>query len=305
MFLVSAGAFLAVGCSGSGDGERTRTPTEPAATATRSPATAQPTATASLTATAVPRTPTPSVPQLAPIGFPIDPATRTGIVTGAVGSRVIRWGEGPAAGPYSRDDQPSDDPIRANACGWNARTHFEYEGQPAVDWYVPVGTPVVATMDGTATLLINTVANPFVFYGVAREPYIGNPDRSRAPITPFPGAGGGQGVFVRIENRQFRTDMGHLEIGATLKVVPGRAYYASYSPAFDYAGAFGTPRDFRTATLIATWEVRKGEVVGFTGDSGYSEAPHLHYTINPAGEMTALCPTTESRFPDNGWLFRS
>lgn len=229
---------------------------------------------------------------------------RTGIVTGAVGSRVIRWGEGARVGEYSREDQPSNDADRANRCGWNARTHFEYEGQPAVDWYVVPGTPVLATTDGTATLLINTVSNPFDVYGVSREAYIGDPDRSRAPISPFPGPGGGQGVFVRIENSQYRTDYAHLEIGASLKVVPNGAYLANYSASFDYATAFSEVRDFRTATLIATWEVRKGDVVGFTGDSGYSEAPHLHYAIRPAGEMNALCPTTEQGFANNGWLLK-
>lgn len=248
----------------------------------------------------------PGLAQIEPFGFPIDPATRTGIVTGAVGSRVIRWGEGPLARDYSRDDQPSDDATRANAAGWNARTHFEYEGQPAVDWYVPRGTAVVATMDGTATLLINTVSNPFDVYGVSREAYIGDPDRSRAPISPFPGPGGGQGVFVRIENAEYRTDSAHLEIGPSLKAIPVNAhYYAAYSPNFDYAAAFSELRDFRTSTLIATWEVRKGQGIGFTGDTGYSEAPHLHYAIRPAGEMSALCPTTEAAFPNNGWLFRS
>lgn len=221
-----------------------------------------------------------------------------------MGSRQLRWGEGPSALDYSRDDQPSADPVRANRSGWNARTHYEYEGQPAVDWYVPGGTPVLATMDGTATLLINTVSNPFDVYAVSREPYIGNPDRARAPVSPFPGPGGGQGVFVRIENSQFRTDSAHLAIAPTLGVVPSGSYYASYSPTFDYVRTFSELRDFRTATLIATWEVRAGDVIGFTGDSGYSEAPHLHYAIRPAGEMNALCPTTETGFGQGGWLFR-
>jgi len=91
------------------------------------------------------------------------------MVSGVPGNRALQWGEGPTALEYSRDDQPSGDPDRANRCGWNARLHVEYEGQPAVDWYIPPGTPVVATMDGTATLLINTVSNPFDVYGVSRE----------------------------------------------------------------------------------------------------------------------------------------
>lgn len=309
VFIVSLGSWVVVGCGGSKPQGAPSPPDVPSATQSAPgtpPATTTlaPAATATATATAAPTPLATSVPaKLEPRGFPLDPATRTGLVAGAAGSRTIRWGEGPTALAYSRDDQPSSDPERANRCGWNARTHFEYEAQPAVDWYLPVGTPVVATMDGTATLLINTVSNPFDVYGVSREPYIGNPDRSRAPVSPFPGPGGGQGVFVRIENSQFRTDYAHFEIGRSLKVVPNGTYFASYSSTFDYGRAFSELRDFRTATLIASWEVHAGEVIGFTGDSGYSEAPHLHYAIRPAGEMNALCPTLEPGFADGGWLF--
>ncbi|MEO8540745.1 MAG: M23 family metallopeptidase [bacterium] len=303
VFLVSLGSFVAVGCRGSGNERPTPVPTSipsESGTPTPAPPTSAPTA---AKPTETPTQP-PVISNLEPLGFPLDGDTRTGLVSGAVGARLIRWGEGPTVRDYSRNDQPSSDPDVANRCGWNARTHLEYEGQPAVDWYVPVGRPVLATMDGTATLLINTVSNPFDVYGVSREPYIGNPDRSRAPISPFPGPGGGQGVFVRIENSQYRTDYAHLDITPTVKLVPNGTYFANYSATFDYAKAFSALRDFRTATLIASWEVRKGELIGFTGDSGYSEAPHLHYAIRPAGEMNALCPTTEAGFANGGWLFR-
>jgi murein DD-endopeptidase MepM/ murein hydrolase activator NlpD len=225
-------------------------------------------------------------------------------VVGAVGSRTIRWGEGPPALLYSRDDQPADDADRANRCGWNARTHFEYEGQPAVDWYIPALTPVLATMDGTATLLINTLSNPFDVYGVSREPYIGNPDRARAPISPFPGPGGGQGTFVRVIGEQFRTDYAHFTLDDTLKVVPDSAFASGFGRSFDFASAFAPLRDFRVATAVASWPVRRGDVIGFSGDSGYSEAPHLHYAIRPANSENALCPTDEPGFANRGWLFR-
>ncbi len=49
-------------------------------------------------------------------------------------------------------------------------------------------------------------------------------------------------------------------------------------------------------------DVRKGEVIGYSGDSGYSEAPHLHYTVAYAGAGNLLCPTDEPGFNDRGWL---
>lgn len=302
-FLVSLGAWVLAACSGS---EPKPTPT-PAPTSTSTPtATPSPSPTPAPSPTLLPATPTaPPAPRLEPIGFPIDPEMRLGIVTGEPGARAIRWGEGPAALPYSRDDQPSADPDRANRCGWNARLHVEYEGQPAVDWYIPVGTPVLATMDGTATLLVNTVSNPFDVYGVSREPYLGNPDRAHAPITPFPGPGGGQGVFVRIENERYRTDSAHFDVAHTLSAIPPGAWLEGYGPGTDFASAFAELRDFRVATAVARWQVRAGEVIGAGGDSGYSEAPHLHYAIRPAGSPNALCPTTEPGFEDAGWLFRA
>lgn len=172
-----------------------------------------------------------------------------------------------------------------------------------MDWYIPAGTPVLATMDGEATLLVNTVANPFDVYGISRDAYLGNPDRERAPLSPFPGPGGGQGVFVRIENEAFRTDSAHLDITRTLRAVPSGAYLPGYAEDFDYAGAFALLRDFRIATPIARWQARAGELIGYSGDSGYSEAPHLHYAIRRAGAMTALAPTAEPGFEGAGWLF--
>lgn len=301
-FLVSFGAWLLAACSGS-DVKPTPAPS-PSATIPPTP-TPGPTSAPSPTPEP-PATPTsPPTPRLDPIGFPIDPETRLGIVTGDVGSRTIRWGEGPTALSYSRDDQPSDDPVRANRCGWNARLHVEYEGQPAIDWYIPIGTPVYATMDGTASLMINTVSNPFDVYGVSREPYLGNPDRARAPIVPFPGPGGGMGVFIRIRNTAFQTDLGHLDLIATSAAVPRTAWIGGLGPDIDLTSRYRELRDFRVADLAASWEVRAGDLVGYSGDSGYSEAPHLHYTIRRSGFANLLCPTAEPGFDDAGWLFRA
>jgi murein DD-endopeptidase MepM/ murein hydrolase activator NlpD len=237
------------------------------------------------------------------VGFPLDPAQQTGMVTGSRGSRTIAWGEGATVREYSELDQPSADPERANRCGWNARVHIEYEGLPAVDWYVPTGTPVFATLTGTATLYAITISNAFDVYGVDREPYLGDPDRDRAPLSPFPGPGGGMGVLVRIEADGFRADYGHFDLEATAGLVPRDAFLPGYAPGPGLAATFEPLRGFRDWTPIARWPVRRGERIGFTGDSGYSEAPHLHYAIGVSGVQ--VCPTDEPGCAaPAGWLLR-
>jgi murein DD-endopeptidase MepM/ murein hydrolase activator NlpD len=87
--------------------------------------------------------------------------------------------------------------------------------------------------------------------------------------------------------------------------VPSDAYLAGFGAEAAYETAFAEVRDFRIATAVASWEVQSGDLIGYTGDSGYSEAPHLHYAIRPAGGGNAYCPTAEQGFGDGGWLFRS
>ncbi|HET6614472.1 MAG TPA: hypothetical protein VFH62_01185, partial [Dehalococcoidia bacterium] len=74
---------------------------------------------------------------------------------------------------------------------------------------------------------------------------------------------------------------------------PDDAFSAPYSRAFDYASAFAVPQSFTYGAQVATWPVRKGDVIGYTGDAGYSEAPHLHYVITNRATGTRLCPTGE------------
>jgi hypothetical protein len=138
---------------------------------------------------------------------------------------------------------------------------------------------------------------------VSREPYFGNPDRSRAPVSPFPGPGGGQGVFVRVDNGAYRTDYAHLDLVRTMvSSVPAGAWLSGFTPGQALLDQFTPLRDFRTATAVARWEVKAGDVIGYSGDSGYSEGPHLHYTVIANGAY--LCPTTEPGFLNNGWLLR-
>jgi murein DD-endopeptidase MepM/ murein hydrolase activator NlpD len=224
-----------------------------------------------------------------------------GLVTGEVGARVIHWGAGPRAFEYTKDSQPSGDPDEANRSGWNCDVHVEYEGRPAVDWYIPTGTPIFATMEGTATLFAVTVVNAFAWYGV---------DRGRTwVIGPQPGeqrpfrASGGL-VYVEIDSGEFLTVSAHLELAQTAGALPSNVFYAGYSPQSDYSSMFRTIPSSRAGTPIAQWQVRRGDIIGFSGDAGYSEAPHLHYTIQRAGSDTLLCPTSESGFQDGGWLLK-
>ncbi len=239
-----------------------------------------------------------------PLGFPIDPATRLGLVAGAPGTRTIEWGAGSDALSYTRDSQPSDDPDAANRSGWDCRVHVEYEGKPAVDWYIATGTPVLSTMDGVATLYAITTANGFDYYGIAPEPYLGNPDRSRAPLNPFPGFSGGLGVYVEIDSGEFLTTSAHLDLQRSVHVVPAAKFYPGYSADTDYESLFSSIPASRQGTPIAQWQVRRGDIIGYSGDAGYSEAPHLHYTVQRGGSNRLICPTTEAGFDDGGWLLK-
>ena len=230
-----------------------------------------------------------------PRGFPLPPDLPADLVRGDTGARVIAPRAGATVREVAERVQHLSDPVAANASGWNCAVHAEYEGTPAIDWYVQPGTPVYATMDGTATLFVNTLANAFDYYAADREPYIGNPDRTRAPRSPFPGPGGGMGVYVSVTSAAYRTDYGHLLVAPTLGVVPSGAFANGFSAQYGYSSAYTVPRDFRVADVVAAWDVRRGDVVGYTGDSGYSEAPHLHYQITRRSDGARLCPG------DGGW----
>lgn len=305
---LAASIVLAVMVScGGGNNNSSYMSASPAATTGRRTASPARTPTTSPSPSSQPETPSPTThpgPPAQPLGFPIDPATRLGLVTGELGSRVIQWGAGPDAHTYTRDSQPSSDPEAANRSGWNCGVHSEYEGRPAVDWYVPEGTPVFTTMSGTATLYAVTMANGFDWYGIPREPYLGNPDRRRASISPFPGPSGGLGVYVEIDSGQFLTVSAHLEVTRTAAVLPMESFYSGYSAGSDYESLFGSIPASGAATPIAQWQVSRGDLIGYSGDAGYSEAPHLHYSVQRAGSDRLLCPTAEPGFEDGRWLLK-
>jgi hypothetical protein len=312
--ILAALAVLAINAACGGDDASPSTSGSPSSSVSSSAyltATHSPTPTAILTESPPPTAPPTNTPaptkrpsQTTPSGFPIDPNTHLGIVTGAVGSRQLIFdGSGPTAYDYALNDQPSDDPNRANRSGWDCATHYEYEGASAEDFYIPDGTPIIATMDGTTTLNVISTVNDFDRYGVSREPYIGNPDRSRALYSPFPGPSSGMGVYVHLENTDYVTEYGHFDIDKTVSTVPASALLKGYSPTSDYNTIFAGAPEPRVITPIAQWYVHKGDVIGLSGDSGYSEGPHVHYTVAHAGASTR-CPTTEAGFSDGGSLFR-
>lgn len=293
IFLLAALALALAAC-----GDDTEPSASPSPSVSATPSAAQ-----SATPTSTP-TPSPTYWLIGEVGFPIGPHTVLGEVKGEAGSRTVSFGsDGPTAYGYALNDQRSDDPQAANRSGWNCRTHVEYEGIAAVDFYIPVGTPVYSTTAGTATLYARSVRNDFDRYDVAREPYLGNPDRANAPYSPFPGPSAGLGVHVVVEGDEFVTEYGHLDLGLTAELVPTSAFFGSLSATSDWELLFGDLQRGNPATLVASWPVRRGDIVGFSGDAGYSEAPHLHYTIQrEGGEL--LCPTEETAFADGGWLFR-
>jgi hypothetical protein len=86
--------------------------------------------------------------------------------------------------------------------------------------------------------------------------------------------------------------------------VPDDAFSRGYTRTSDYAAEFAEPRDFREGNVIASWHVQRGDVIAYSGDSGYSEAAHLHYQITRVATDEHLCPTAEEGFADGGWLFR-
>lgn len=263
-----------------------------------------PAATPSATQTATPAiTPTPS-PTIQGLRFPIDPQTVLGEVIGEIGSRTVSFdADGPTAYDYALNDQPSDDPDAANRSGWNCRTHVEYEGIAAVDFYLSAGTTVHSTTAGTATLYAVSVQNDFDRYGVAREPYLGDPDRASAPVNPFPGVSAGLGLYVVVEGEGFVTEYGHLDLSLSAEIVPANGFFEGFTADSDWDALFADVPVPRVPTPVAEWSVRQGNVVGYSGDAGYSEAPHLHYTIRRQGGQL-LCPTNEPGFRDGGWLFR-
>jgi hypothetical protein len=137
--------------------------------------------------------------------------------------------DGPTVVTVARDYQtgPENDPD-ANRYGWNCRLHNKYEGAPAVDWYLPIGTPAVSTMRGQAELYVITPLNGFVYYGVDPRLYLGLPSPS-LPLYPFPGPGGGMGIFISVLNGELRAEYGHLDLTRTLQNVPDSAS-SPYSP---------------------------------------------------------------------------
>lgn len=239
-----------------------------------------------------------------PVGFPVDPTLRPLQVLETPLGKVLAPPSptGPTVVEVARDYQtrPAND-AEANRYGWNCRVHTKHEGAPGVDWYLPAGTPVLATMRGQAELYIVSTANSFAYYGVDPRLTLGLPAPT-TPLYPLPGPSGGLGVFVSILNGNLRAEYGHLDLDLTLALVPEEAFIAPFSKGFNYRARFSRPLPPDQVTLIATWPVEKGEVIGYVGNTGYSDVPHLHYQVVTRDRRTKFCPTREP-FPGSGWLF--
>ena len=254
-------------------------------------------------------TPAPTAPAVAnpdlPSGFPVDPNLKPMRVVETGGRKAIAppAADGPTVLEVARDihTRAQNDEL-SNRYGWNCRVHNRHEGAPAADWYLPAGTPVTATMRGQAELYLITTSNSFEYYDVDPGLTLGLPD-ANTPLFPLPGPGGGMGIFVSIINGNLRAEYGHLDYETTIENVARNAFIAPYSPTYDFESRFGRPIAHDQITLVASWPVQHGDVIGFVGNTGYSDVAHLHYQVLTRDRQTKFCPTTE-QFPYNGWLFR-
>lgn len=299
----AASALVVVACSG-GDSLQPTPEATPSTTTSPATRTTSPARPASPPAPSPPApTPTTAGDPGEPRGLPIDATQPVGLTDYRDENRTLAWGAGPGALAYSRDYQPGGDHFAGNAGGWNCRVHVAFEGHPAVDWYIPVGTPIRATMNGTATLFTITTTNAFDYYDRPRAPYVGFP-MPTASVSPFPGPGGGKGVYIEVRNQEFVTESAHLSLAPTMAIVPKGAFLPGFESGAPLVEQFAPMRSYLDATPIASWTVARGDVIGFSGDSGYSEAHHLHYTIRRTAGGSLLCPTAEDGFADGGWLFR-
>jgi hypothetical protein len=239
-----------------------------------------------------------------PIGFPVDPNLRPmQVIVTPQGKQIAPAApDGPTVLQVARDIQVRrENDEAANRYGWNCRLHTYYEGAPAVDWYLPEGTPLIATMRGQAELYFITTVNAFEYYGVDKSITLGLPSPNM-PRFPLPGPGGGMGIFVSILNGDLRAEYGHLELRQTVNLVPPNAWMAPYSRSYDFPARFGRPVDHTNITLVARWDVQRGNVVGFVGNTGYSDVPHIHYQVVTRDRGTKYCPTSEDG-GTAGWLF--
>jgi hypothetical protein len=239
-----------------------------------------------------------------PIGFPVDERLRPmQVIMTPQGKQVVEAAtNGPTVVEVARDYQTRvQNDEASNRYGWNCRLHDYYEGAPGVDWYLPEGTPLIATMRGQAEFYIITTSNAFEYYGVDKAVTLGLPAPDM-PLYPLPGPGGGMGIFVSILNGDLRAEYGHLELTKSLTVIPQGAYVPPYSPTFNYPSRFSRMAGHLDINLIARWNAQRGDVVGYVGNTGYSDVAHIHYQVISRDRLRKYCPTLE-QLPNSGWLF--
>jgi hypothetical protein len=250
-------------------------------------------------------TPVPGPAVAGPVGFPLDPNIRPWqAVDTPQGRRLMPpAADGPTVLQVTRNNfvRAAND-MESNRYGWNCRVHAKYEGFPGVDWYLPDGTPAVATMDAKAELYVIYTGNSFDYYNVSKTLYLGLPP-ANVPLFPFKGESGGMGIFVSLFDGVLRAEYGHLDPKRTIAAVPDAAFFSPYSKTFDYDTRFNKPRGPNDGTLVASWPVKRGQVVGYVGNSGYSDVAHLHYQVITPDRAKKYCPSEEP-LPFSGWLFR-
>jgi hypothetical protein len=148
-----------------------------------------------------------------------------------------------------------------------------HENDSAIDFALPDKTPIKATMDGTVTLKIDNIGkgqNTWIFR---------DNDGNKIPYYNSSG-----NVYYKCEAKQddFNNEVCGkwvYGISATLENFQdsGKKYKVVY--AHLSRTTFDNLKDKTNINSGVSFEVKKGDLIGFTDNAGYSSGPHLHYEV--------------------------